>query len=77
VAGHARSVVRFRQCRDRQLDPLAWLARAVVVLFSEPVCSSGLICGLEARRQTGAGSAECSKNANIVSLVNEGYDDAL
>jgi hypothetical protein len=25
----------------------------------------------------GAGSAECSKNANIVSLVNEGYDDAL
>jgi hypothetical protein len=47
VAGHAISVVQFRQCRDRQLDPLAWLARAMVVLFSEPVCSSGLICGLE------------------------------
>jgi hypothetical protein len=25
----------------------------------------------------GAGSAECSKNANIVSLVTEGYDDVL
>jgi hypothetical protein len=47
VTGHARSVGRLRQCRDRQSDPLAWLARAVVVLFSEPLCSGGLICRLE------------------------------
>jgi hypothetical protein len=47
VAGHAKFVGRLRQCRDQQLDLLAWLARAVVVLFSEPVCFDALIYELK------------------------------
>jgi hypothetical protein len=46
VVGHAKFVGWLRQCRDQQLDPLAWLALAVVVLFSELVFSDGLICML-------------------------------
>ena len=33
MAGHARSVGRLWQCRDRRSNLRAWLARAVVVFF--------------------------------------------
>jgi hypothetical protein len=77
VAGHARFVGQLRQCRDQQLDSLAWLARAVVVLFSEPVCSDALIYELKVGdaamlRGLGSGYPEISERHG--GLGREGTD---